>query len=247
MTWVAVIGMALIAFAAAASGFGLARGLWTSLAAALGFGLAGYALQASPELPSSPTSSAASAGAQEFDVVEARQEFVGQVDKSGSNVLITADAWARRGRYEEAAQMLAGVTRENPMDFEAWLAQGIALTEHADGALTQASLYAFQQASNLKPGNLAPGYFLGVSLVRQGRLTEARQVWQETLDSASADAEGRAGIEERLARLDAMLGAMQAGQQPIPAPDPAPESAPNPASAAEPVTETGATPPEVAR
>lgn len=218
MTWLVVIALAVATFAVAILGFGLSRGLWTSLAAALGFGLAGYALQASPEMPSSPKSSADAAADQEFDVVEARREFVSQADRSGQDFMVVSDAMARRGRYAEAAQMLAGVTRENPQDFEAWLAQAIALAEHADGALTQASLYAFQRASNLKPQNLAPGYFLGVSLVRQGRLMEARQVWRETLDNAPADAEGREGMEARLARLDAMLGAMQAGQQPVPAP-----------------------------
>ena len=220
MTWIAVIALALIAFGVAALGFGLARGLWTSLAAALGFGLAGYALQASPDMPSSPTSAAVEMGQQDFDIVDARREFVAQADRSGSNVLITSDAWARRGRYAEAAQMLAGVTRQDPDDFEAWLAQGIALTEHADGALTQPAIFAFQRASNLKPANLAPGYFLGLSLVRQGRLVGAHEAWRETLDNAPADAEGRAGMEERLARLDMLLNAMQSGQQPMPAPLP---------------------------
>ncbi len=223
MTWIIVISLALIAFALAVFGFRISRGLWTSLAAVLGFGLAGYALQASPELPSSPTSATDLAGGQAFDIVAARQEFVAQEDKSGSNMLITSDAWARRGRYAEAAQMLAGVTRENPQDFEAWLAQGIVLTEHAGGSLTQASLYAFQRASNLKPDHLAPGYFLGSSLVRQGRLMEARQVWSDTLDSAQDDAEGRPGLENRLARLDGILAAMQAGQQPL-----APQTQPPP-------------------
>lgn len=216
MTWVAVIALAVIVFAIAAFGFRLSKGLWTSFAAALGFGLAGYALQASPDMPAAPKSAAVDADELEFDIVEARREFVAQRDRSGSEMLVVSDAMARRGRYEDAAQMLEGVTRENPQDFEAWLAQAIALAEHADGALTQASLYAFQQAANVKPGNLAPGYFLGVSLVRQGRLMEARQVWRETLESAPADAEGRAGMEDRLARLDAMLGAMQAGQPPLP-------------------------------
>ena len=215
MTWAVVIALALIAFAIAVFGFGISRRLWTSLAAVLGFGLAGYALQASPELPSSPTSAADLAGGQAFDIVAARQEFVAQSDKSGSNMLITSDAWARRGRYAEAAQMLAGVTRENPQDFEAWLAQGIVLTEHAGGSLTQASLYAFQRASNLNPDHLAPGYFLGFSLVRQGRLMEARQVWSDALDNAPDDAEGRAGLENRLARLDGILAAMRAGQPPL--------------------------------
>ncbi len=48
---------------------------------------------------------------------------------------------------------------------------------------------------------------------------EARQVWSETLENAPADAEGRAGVADRLARLDAMLGAMQAGEVPLPTED----------------------------
>ena len=214
MTWIAVIALALIAFVIAAVAFRIGRNLWTALAAALVFGLAGYALQASPDLPASPTSADDAADGQPFDIVEARREFVAQGDRSDSNFLLTSDAWARRGRYDEAAQMVAGVTRENPRDFEAWLAQGIALAEHADGNLTQASIYAFRRASALKPENLAPGYFLGLSLLRQGRLLETRQVWSETLAGAPQDAEGREGMELRLERLSVMIGAMQAGQRP---------------------------------
>ena len=216
MTWIVVVALAAATFVIAAFGFGLSKGLWTSLAAALGFGLAGYALQASPDMAAAPKSAVADQGEQEFDIVEARREFVSLSDRSGSPMLVTSDAMARRGRYADAAQMLEGVTRENPQDFEAWLAQAIALAEHADGNLTQASLYAFQRAANVKPANPAPGYFLGVSLIRQGRLMEAQQVWRETLANAPEDVEGRAGVADRLVRLDAMLGAMQAGQMPLP-------------------------------
>lgn len=210
MTWIVVIALAVATFAIAAFAFRIRKGLWTSLAAVLGFGLAGYALQASPDLPAVPRSAAADVGQQEFDIVDARREFVALGERSGSTMLVTSDAMARRGRFAEAAQMLAGVTREDPDDFEAWLAQAIALTEHADGNLSQASLYAFQRAAAANPENLAPGYFLGVGLVRQGRLMEARQVWQQTLDEAPNDAEGRAGLLDRLGRLDAILSAMQA-------------------------------------
>jgi len=218
MTWLAVIALAAVVFAIAAFGFGLFRGLWSSLAAALGFGLAGYAMQASPDLPAAPKSAIADSSVQEFDVVGARREFVALSDRSGSPLLITSDAMARRGRYADAAQMLEGVTRQSPNDFEAWLAQGIALAEHAEGNLSQASLYALQKAADLEPDNLAPGYFLGVALVQQGRLIEARQVWRETLANAPEDAEGRVAMTERLTRLEAMLGAMQAGQSPMPPP-----------------------------
>lgn len=218
MTWIVVIALAVASFAIAAFGFGLARSLWTSLAAALGFGLAGYAMQASPDMPAAPRAAVANEGEQMFNVVDARREFVPQGERSGSDMLILSDAMARRGRYADAAQMLEGVTRENPRDFEAWLAQAIALAEHAEGNLSQASLYAFQQAADANPESLAPGYFLGVALIQQGRLMEARQVWRETLAESPEGAEGRAGMQERLVRLETMLGAMQAAQQPLPVP-----------------------------
>ena len=218
MTWVMVIILAVVAFAIAVYAFKLGKNLWTSLAAALGFGLAGYAIQASPDLPSAPKSAAESIGEQAFDVVQAREEFVAEADQSDDDFMRLSDAMARRGRYAEAAQMLSGITREHPRDFEAWLAQGIALTEHANGNLSQASLYAFQRAAVLRPDSLAPGYFLGVSLVRQGRMMEARQVWRETLQVGPADAAGREGLELRLMRLEGMLGVEAPAQEQTNAP-----------------------------
>lgn len=223
MTWIAVIVLALLAFAIAAFLFKLDKGLWTSLAAALGFGLAGYALQASPDMPAAPKSAQERFADLDYDVVEARREFVDSADWSQNRLLVTSDAMARLGRFEEAAQFLAGETDQDRRDFEVWLAQGIALVEHADGALTQASLYAFQQAANAKPDSLAPGYFLGVALIRQGRLMEARQIWRETLAAGPEDAAGREGLEERLVRLDGMLGAMSQGAPPIETEEPAAE------------------------
>lgn len=220
MTWVIVIGLALVAFAVAAFVFKLDKGLWTSMGAALGFGLAGYALQANPQMPSAPKQAQASSAMQNVDVVAARRVFVAQSDWSNSPMMVTSDAMARRGRFEDAARLLVGVTRANPNDFEAWLAQGIALAGHADGSLTQASLYAYQQAANARPDNLAPGYFLGAALIDQGRYMEAQQVWQQTLANGPADAAGRAEFEEALARLESVLGQLTAGQMPAAAPPP---------------------------
>ena len=54
MSWVAVILLALVAFAAAVLLFGMKRQGWSTLAAALALGLAGYALQASPGIGGAP-------------------------------------------------------------------------------------------------------------------------------------------------------------------------------------------------
>ncbi|MDE1466460.1 tetratricopeptide repeat protein [Aurantiacibacter sp. D1-12] len=210
MTWIMAILLALIAFGIAVLLFRIEKALWTSLGAALTFGLVGYAVQASPDLPSAPKAMGAANTENTFDIVAARREFIADDERSRADALLTADAYAQRGRYIDAATILAGITSANSEDFEAWIAQGNALAEHADGTLTAPALYAYRQASIVKPDHLAPNYFLGVALVRQGRLMEARQIWREALDSAPEGAVGRAGLEERLSRLDTMLGAMGA-------------------------------------
>ena len=55
MIWVAILALAAVAFAAAAFGLRMERPVWTLFAAALVFGLAGYASFGSPDLSGSPT------------------------------------------------------------------------------------------------------------------------------------------------------------------------------------------------
>ncbi len=215
MSWFLAAALALIGFAIAAFAFRLPRRLYTSLLAALALGLAGYGLQASPTIPAAPKSSTPQANAADFDLVEARREMLAPADYSGQDMLIVADAMTRQGQFADSAQFLAGLTRANPRDFEAWLAQGNALVEHAGGVLTPAAFYAYRRATALKPDHLAPGYFLGVSMIRQGRMMEAQQVWTETLSAAPTDAAGRAIMAERLARLDELLGMAAAAQEPV--------------------------------
>ncbi len=224
MIWLLVALLALIVFAIAAFAFRLDRALWSSFAAALAFGLAGYAWQASPDLPSAPKSAETGRQQSDFDIVAQRREFIADRERSRANLLVTADGMARMGRFSDAAEFLNGITQQNPRDFEAWLALGNTLVEHADGALTAPALYAYRQAATLAPEHPGPGYFLGVALIRQGRYMEARGIWAEALANAPENAAGRAGLEERLRRLDAMLGA---------ASDPTAEQSASPAEAGE--------------
>jgi len=205
MSWVIAIALALAAFALGALLFGVARHGWTTFAAALALGLAGYALQASPGMPGAPA--AATAGPVEVDwaYVEARHEMVALGDRSTSNQMIIADGFARRGDFASAAALLRGAVSRDPRDAEAWLALGNALVEHADGALTQPALLAYRRAAELEPESAGPGYFLGFALIRQGRLMEGRSVWASTLETASEDATGRAALAERLERLDRII------------------------------------------
>lgn len=206
MIWFIAILVALVAFAAAVAFFRIKRSLWMSFLAALAFGLAGYAMQASPDLPGSPKAPEDARPDDGFDSIEARKQLLDDADRSRSALMITADAMARQRRYSDAATLYNGITLDNPQDFDAWLGKGNALVDHANGALTPPAVYAYRQAADLKPTHPGPGYFLGVALIRQGRMMEARQVWRDTVEEAPEGAAGLPQIIGQLDRLEGLLG-----------------------------------------
>lgn len=205
MTWLITILLALAAFTVAVLVFRLSRAVWSNLLAALAIGVAGYALQASPDIEGAPRSAVASEEGDQWQVVDTRKIMVGSDYNSPNELLLLSDAYARRGDFIQAAGFLTAAVEDDPQDFEAWLALGNALTEQAEGILTQASVFAYRRAAELEPTSPAPGYFLGLSLIRQGRLMEAREVWRSSLEVAEPESEAGQFVGERLARLDEML------------------------------------------
>ena len=205
MTWLLAIALALAAFAVAVLAFRVARSGWTTIAAALALGLAGYALQANPGVPGAPAGPAAAAGEASWALVDERRAMFDAGSRSTSDKLIIADGFARRGQYADAAGILRIAVGDNPRDAESWLALGNALVEHTGGALTEPALLAYRRAAELDPEGIGPGYFLGLALIRQGRLGEARALWQSALDGASEGAAGRDVLALRLGRLDTLL------------------------------------------
>jgi len=203
VTWLIAIVLALAAFAGAVFAFRVPRSGWTTIAAALALGLAGYALQASPNVPGAPAATSGESGDAAWALVDERKSMF--ADGSTNNQLLVADGYARRGRYADAAALLRGAVTDNPRDAEAWLALGNALVEHTGGALTEPALLAYRRASEADPAGVGPGYFLGLALIRQGRLGEAGALWRATLESAAPDAAGREALALRLGRLDALL------------------------------------------
>jgi cytochrome c-type biogenesis protein CcmH len=131
MSWVVAILLALAAFAAIAGLFRQPRAAWTILFATLGFGLAGYATQASPGIASAPKQSVRAQSDEGGQFVALRKELVGESRRSRSPYILMADAWVREGRYEGAVTILRGVTRASPGDGDAWLAFGNVLFLHA--------------------------------------------------------------------------------------------------------------------
>lgn len=204
MSWVLVAGLALAAFAVTAA-LRLPRAAWTSVLAALVFGMAGYAWQARPDLPAAPGKvSAAPAGTGEV-MVELRRMVVPEKFHSRSAQLIIADALARRDRPAEAATMLLGAVRDAPRDGEAWLALGNALVAAADGQMTPAARFAYREAERLHPESPGVPFFVGIAELQAQEIVTARSLWAEALARTADGSDERAAIAPRLAGLDEFL------------------------------------------
>jgi cytochrome c-type biogenesis protein CcmH len=207
MSFLPMIALAVVAFLAAAFVLRLPRTAWALFGAALLFGLAGYAIQGSPDEPGAPKAAVDDTSGSGAALVEARRALFDPSVPPAPFVTV-ADGFARRGQYADAAGMLRGALDRDPNDAEAWLALGNALVEHAEGQATPAAMYAYDRAQKLAPGNPGPGFFVGLALIRSGKVGEARDIWADLLAHAPANAPWRAEMQERLDRLDVLIGQM---------------------------------------
>ena len=205
MGWIGAIALAVAAIAVLIAVFKAPRRTWEALAAALVFGLAGFALQARSDLAGAPKLAAAAAPEGAEVMVKARRELFSGDPLAGSNLLIMADAYTRKGQFRDAAALSLSAAEEQPRSAEAWLALGANLLAHAGGALTPAAEEAFRRAIAADPVHPAASYFLGMALAQNARLDEARTTWVALLERTPAGAPWRAGLAESLARLDQLI------------------------------------------
>ncbi|MFC4295057.1 tetratricopeptide repeat protein [Novosphingobium tardum] len=215
MTWVLILGAALAVFAGLVFLLKLPRAGWELVGAALLLGIAGYALQGHPGQPGSPREAVdVPEGAKEEQIAE--RQAMGAGFGKGQSWLIIADSMSRRGQYGSAADILRSGIHESPNDPDLWVALGNALVGHSDGFIGPAAQFAFQRAATISPEHPGPPFFMGLALAQSGRLAEARTIWAELLARAPAGASWKDDLEQRLARLDAMIA--QSGPAAAPAP-----------------------------
>jgi cytochrome c-type biogenesis protein CcmH len=202
--WLAVAALALAAFAVAAFLLRLPREAWALFGAVLVFGLAGYAWQGVPGLPTAPKPAAASMVGTGEAMVEGRAALFSRT-LPPPPYIVTSDAFARRGQFADAAALLQKGLADNPRDLEGWLALGLALVGHADGFVTPAALQAFGRAKAIDPIHPGAEYFLGAAYLRSGETVAARNVWAGLLERSPPDAPWREGVAADVARLDDMI------------------------------------------
>ncbi len=205
MIWVLVLALAALAFLAMAFLLKAPRKGWEVIGAALLLGVAGYATQAHPGLAGSPKVAEQTKSADPAAMVKARQALAGKTIPETDRWMIIGDAMARNGQFGDAAGVLLGAVDADPKNSEAWLALANALTGHAEGNLTPASLHAFQRAAEAEPAHPGPPFFLGLAMAQSGRFGEAHKLWADLLTRTPADAPWRGDLLERMAILDRII------------------------------------------
>ncbi len=223
MTWVFILLVAALVWGVMAVVLKLPRTGWEITAAALLFGISGYALQGHPGQPGAPQAPVESAKLADQTLIKERQQM-GAAFGQGQSWLILADALTRQGQFRAAADVLRSAIAKSPQDADLWVALGNALVGHTDGVMTPAAQFAFQKAATIAPDNPGPPFFIGLALAQAGRLAEARTLWAELLARSPADAPYRADLQARLQRLDSMIAEqaqMQGGMVGAPTEPPA--------------------------
>lgn len=202
--WLAVGALALAAFALAVLVLRLPRDGLALFGAVLVFGLAGYAWQGSPGQPAAPKPQVERASTQGQAMVEGRAALFDRTQPP-PDYLLTSDAFARRGRFGDAAGLLRQGLEANPDHLEGWLALGLALVGHADGFVTPAAVQAFGRARMIDPAHPGADYYLGLAYLESGEIRAARAVWAGLVERSPVDAPWREGLVGDVARLDEMI------------------------------------------
>ncbi len=205
MIWAMVV-LLLAAVAAGLILIGrLSRGLWELAAAALLFGIAGYAWQGSPHVPGSPRDPVETAPRFDEDLAKLRNSFGGQYGQTGQ-WLTLSDGLARQGKTKEAANVIASGLKAQPDDPALWVGMGNALVFHGGGILSPSAEYSYQRAMQIAPQSSAAPFFYGLALAQSGQYAPARKIWTELRGRIPEESPLHAELGSYLARLDRLLG-----------------------------------------
>lgn len=199
--WLALLGIAALAFLALWRIAGL-RGPALQLAgAALLIGIAGYAVQGTPGQPGAPHPPATDAMRPDSEFATERRQFMGRFGTS-AQWLDFADALHRMGRDRSAVTAIKSGLAERPDDPDLWVGLGNALVIHGGGLVSPAARLAFERARALDPDHPGPSFFMGLAYAQAGRTDKAAALWRAMLAKAPPDAPWRRDVERRLAMLE---------------------------------------------
>lgn len=215
--WIALLALAVLLIGLFV--LRIPRNAVTALAAAIAVGLAGYSWQGEPTKPSAmPQTSGIEEDLGEQIVTLRRQILPEDEWSNNGDAMLTADAFARRGRFQGASVAYGTIVRKDPLDSEAWLALGNVLVGHADGIITPPAVRAYRAAEELDPDTPGVPFFFGLALIQNGDFMQARGAWAEALSRTPEGSEAHTLLTERLGRLDNLISIASGGRMPTGSP-----------------------------
>lgn len=128
-------------------------------------------------------------------------------------------SYQQTGRFEEAATAYGRAAALEPGKASDLSAQGEALVQAADGAVTPAALDAFKAALAADPADPRARYFLALHKDQNGDHKGAMDDWIALLNDAPADAPWAAEVRTFVQRAAAERGVDIAGRLPAAPPD----------------------------
>ena len=207
--WLVMGGLSLMAVALMLWLGKLPRPTWEALVAGVVLALAGYALQGSPALESSPAKTI-TADAQTAEALILTRSEMDRTFSMARPYLIASDAWARDGDYKLAASYIRSGIRKNPKNADLWAGLGLQLMLASEGRMSPPAQYAFDQARKYNPRQPAPDYFTGLVALFDGNPNEALRLWKGLLENASDQAKWKERLEGQVAGVEALVAQSQA-------------------------------------
>lgn len=206
--WLPVLVTAALVIGAVLMFVPARRQMWPAIAAAVVLGLAGYTWQGSPDQAAAPAQPIAA----KLKAADALLQMRSDMDTGygiGKQWLITADSYARSGKYDYSAAFIQAGLRQYPQNADLWAGLGVVLLLAGDGEMSPPAKMAFANARKFGPRNPAPDYFDGLVELFEGRPAKTAEIWQRLVDNAPDKAIWRPKLESQVIGLNTMLQSVQ--------------------------------------
>jgi cytochrome c-type biogenesis protein CcmH/NrfG len=210
------LGLAVAAVLGILFGARIGRKGWEPVAAAVLFGVAGYAWQGQPSLAGSPVSANNERKVAFDEALVERRRSMGERLGPATKWLVISDGLARQGQTQDAANILVTGLRSDPRNPDLWVGLGNALVLHGEGVLSPAAEFAYQQALTFNPKSPSARYFYALALARNGKLVPARAIWTELAAELPEGTPFRAELEQNVALIDQLLARQAQSGPPAP-------------------------------
>jgi cytochrome c-type biogenesis protein CcmH len=165
--------------------------------------LAVYFMQGRPDLPGVPYAERIAGALANNDIAALIVRVEAHLAQRPDDIegwRAIAPAYRSLGRYDDAAKAFSRILSLSEPSAALHADLGEALTQDAQGLVTEAAVRAFDDALRIDPENVKARFFRALAHQQDGAIDLALRQWQALLASAPADAAWRSAVEAEIAK-----------------------------------------------